>query len=123
MERRCCNRKSVIVSVYLSDGDSRLARCTATDISANGIFLKTNPLFVPRHKCLKLMFALRVSSSNLVRLRRVTGPAGEYRQIWLQCVGDGEVCYFNSLRELTAYLQQDNGAREEGPSPFATGEG
>ena len=50
MERRSSNRKSVEVSVYLSDGDKRLSRCIATDISANGIFLKTNPLFVPRHK-------------------------------------------------------------------------
>jgi len=72
MERRSSNRKSVEVSVYLSDGDKRLSRCIATDISANGIFLKTNPLFVPRHKCLKLLFALRANSSNLVRLRRVT---------------------------------------------------
>jgi len=63
MERRSCNRKSVEVRVYLSDGQNGVSRCTATDISANGIFLKTNPLYVPRHKCLKLMFALRVHSS------------------------------------------------------------
>ena len=72
MERRFCNRKPVEVSVYLSDGDKRVARCTATDISANGVFLKINPLYVPRHKCLKLLFALRGGTSNLVRLRRVT---------------------------------------------------
>ena len=72
MERRSCARKPVDVSVYLSDSERRVSRCTATDISASGIFLKTNPLFVPRHKCLNLMFALRNNSSNLVRLRRIT---------------------------------------------------
>lgn len=72
MERRSSNRKSVEVNVYLSDGDKRVSRCTATDISANGIFIKTNPLYVPRHKCLKLMFALRINASNVVRLRRIT---------------------------------------------------
>jgi hypothetical protein len=94
MERRCCNRKSVVVSVYLSDGDSRLSRCTATDISANGIFLKTNPLFVPRHKCLKLMFALHVSSSNLVRLRRVTAIVTRSQQ-------DGVGMRFCATRKYT----------------------
>ncbi len=72
MERRSCTRKPVEVSVYLSDAEQQVSRCTATDISASGIFLKTNPLFIPRHKCLNLMFALRANSSNLVRLRRVT---------------------------------------------------
>jgi hypothetical protein len=71
MERRSSNRKSVEVNVYLADGNSGVSRCMATDISANGIFLKTNPLYVPRHKCLKLMFALRINSSNVVRLRRI----------------------------------------------------
>ena len=94
MERRCCNRKSVVVSVYLSDADSRLSRCTATDISANGIFLKTNPLFIPRHKCLKLMFALRVSSSNLVRLRRVTAIVTRAQQ-------DGVGMRFCATRKYT----------------------
>ena len=72
MERRSCARKPVEVSVYFSDAEHQLARGTATDISASGIFLRGNPLFIPRHKCLKLMFALRVGSTNLVRLRRVT---------------------------------------------------
>ena len=72
MERRSCARKPVEVSVYFSDADHQLSRCKATDISASGIFLRGNPIFIPRHKCLKLMFALRVGSSNLVRLRRVT---------------------------------------------------
>ena len=72
MERRTCARKTVEVSVYLSDSKRRVSRGTATDISASGIFLKTNPLFVPRHKRLNLMFALRNNSSNLVRLRQIT---------------------------------------------------
>jgi len=72
MERRSCARKPVEVSVYLSDSERAVSRCTATDMSASGIFLKTNPLFVPRHKILNLMFALRNNSSNLVRLRRIT---------------------------------------------------
>lgn len=74
MERRSCNRKSVKVNVYLgSDGNIHgVSRCVATDISANGIFLKTDPLFVPRYKCVKLMLALRMNLSNVVRLRRVT---------------------------------------------------
>ena len=72
MERRTCARKTVEVSVYLSDSGRRVSRCTATDISASGIFLKTNPLFVPRHKRLNLMFALPYNSSNLVRLLRIT---------------------------------------------------
>jgi len=70
MERRSCSRKSVEVSVYLTDANPRnMTRCVATDISANGIFLKINPQCVPRRKCVKLMFALRVEASNVVRLR------------------------------------------------------
>ncbi|MGD2076533.1 MAG: PilZ domain-containing protein [Gammaproteobacteria bacterium] len=72
MERRSCARKPVEVSVYFSNAEHQLSRCRATDISASGVFLQGNPIFIPRHKCLKLMFALRVGSSNLVRLRRVT---------------------------------------------------
>lgn len=73
MERRSCNRKSSEVSVYLIDGNPNgVSRCIATDISANGMFLKTDPLYIPRKKCVKLMFALRVNASNIVRLRRVT---------------------------------------------------
>jgi hypothetical protein len=94
MERRSCNRKSVEVSVYLSDGNSGLSRCTVTDISANGIFIKTNPLCIPRHKCLKLMFALRVSSSNLVRLRRVTAIVTRSQQ-------DGVGMRFCATRKYT----------------------
>ena len=73
MERRSRNRKSVKVKVYLSDGNiNGVSRCIATNISANGIFLKADPLDVPRNKCVKLLFALSTNASNVVRLRRVT---------------------------------------------------
>ena len=75
MERRLSTRKPVDVSVYLVDAGSPAARCTATDISTAGIFLKVNPLQVPKNKRLKLMFALRLKASNLVRLRRVSAIA------------------------------------------------
>jgi hypothetical protein len=55
MERRLSTRKPVDVSVYL--------------------FLKVNPLQVPKNKRLNLMFALHLNASNLVRLRRVSAIA------------------------------------------------
>ena len=75
MERRLSTRKPVDVSVYLLDSGQPAARCTATDISTAGLFLKVNPLQVPKNKRLHLMFALRLKASNLVRLRRVAAIA------------------------------------------------
>ncbi len=71
MERRLSNRKQVNVSVYLSRAGHRLARCTAVDISGAGVFVKTNPLCVPGSERLKLIFALHLKASNVVRLRQV----------------------------------------------------
>jgi len=75
MERRLSTRKPVEVSVYLLDAGGPAARCTATDISTAGLFLKVNPLQVPKNKRLDLMFALHLTASNLVRLRRVSAIA------------------------------------------------
>ena len=75
MERRLSTRKPVDVSVYLLDAGGHKYRCTATDISTAGMFLKVNPLQVPRNKRLNLMFALHLNASNLVRLRRVSAIA------------------------------------------------
>ena len=72
MERRLSNRKPVDVNVYLSCPGQSLARCMASDISDAGVFLKTSPLGLPRNVRLNLMFALRIRSTNLVRLHRVT---------------------------------------------------
>jgi hypothetical protein len=75
MERRHSTRKPVDVSVYLMDAGGPASRCTATDISTAGLFLKVNPLQVPKNKRLNLMFALHLNASNLVRLRRVSAIA------------------------------------------------
>ena len=75
MERRHSTRKPVDVSVYLMGAGSPASRCTATDISTAGLFLKVNPLQVPKNKRLNLMFALHLNASNLVRLRRVSAIA------------------------------------------------
>jgi hypothetical protein len=75
MERRLSTRKPINVSVYLVDAGAPAARCTATDISTAGIFLKVNPSQIPKNKRLKLMFALHLKASNLVRLRRVSAIA------------------------------------------------
>jgi hypothetical protein len=72
MERRSCNRKTIEVSVYLTDHINGVSRLVATDISSNGVFLKTNQLYIPTQKCVKLIFALRINSPNVVRLRKVT---------------------------------------------------
>ncbi|HED18885.1 MAG TPA: PilZ domain-containing protein [Gammaproteobacteria bacterium] len=72
MERRASARKLVEVSVYLSDTGYRVAHCKASDISDAGVYLKTNPLYLPRDRRLNLTFALHLKSSNIVRLRRLT---------------------------------------------------
>jgi len=71
MERRLSIRKPVDVSVYLSCAGHPLVRCTAVDISEAGIYLKTNPLYLPRNQRLNLMFALHMNSSNIVHMRRI----------------------------------------------------
>ena len=78
MERRLSIRKQVNVSVYLSCAGQRLARCTASDISGAGVFVKTNPLFVPRNEQLKLIFALQIKASNVIRLRQVPARATRF---------------------------------------------
>jgi len=75
MEHRLSTRKPVKVSVYLLDAENPAARYTATDISTTSIFLKVNPLQVPKNKRLDLMFALHLTASNLIRLRRVSAIA------------------------------------------------
>lgn len=72
MERRLSLRKLVDVSVYISSGGKAICRCTAIDISSAGIYLKLNPLDVPRNTVIDLTFALHLQSSNIVRLRRVS---------------------------------------------------
>jgi hypothetical protein len=71
MERRLSVRKLVDVSVYMSYAGRPMTRAVASDISDAGIYLKTNPLFVPKKKPIELVFALHLGSSNVVRLRRV----------------------------------------------------
>jgi hypothetical protein len=71
MERRISERKFVDLNVYISQPGSASIRCVASDISGAGIFLKTNPLYLPRCKQLNLVFALRIKSSNVVRIRQV----------------------------------------------------
>ncbi|HFD80999.1 MAG TPA: PilZ domain-containing protein [Gammaproteobacteria bacterium] len=72
MERRLSKRKPVDVEVYLSDGGQPLGRFTASDISGDGVYLKANPLDLPRGKPLSLLFALSMEASNVVRLHRVS---------------------------------------------------
>ena len=78
MERRLSRRKQVNVSVYLSCAGQCPARCTAVDISGAGVFVKTNPTSVPRNEQLKLIFALHVKASNVVRLRQVPAMATRF---------------------------------------------
>lgn len=72
MERRTSERKFVDVNVYISLPGQSAVCCTASDISNVGIFLKTNPLYVPTRKQLDLVFALQVRSSNVVRMHHVS---------------------------------------------------
>ena len=65
-------RKPVDVSVYLSCAGQRPFRGTALDISQSGIYVKTNPLYLPANKPMSLMFALHTDSSNVVHMRRVS---------------------------------------------------
>jgi len=71
MERRISKRKFIDVSVYVSVPGQAAMRCAASDISDTGVFLKANPLYVPRRKRLNLVFALRMKSSNVIRMRKV----------------------------------------------------
>jgi len=80
MERRTSERKFVEVSVYLSDTGYRVAHCMASDISDAGVYLKTNPLYLPRNRRLNLTFALRLKSSNVVRLRRLSAVVTHTRE-------------------------------------------
>jgi hypothetical protein len=72
MERRISERKLVDVNVYVSLPGQSAVCCTASDISDTGIFLETNPLYVPRRKQLDLVFALHIKSSNVVRMRHIS---------------------------------------------------
>lgn len=72
MERRLSERKLVDVNVYVSLPGQAAVCCTASDISEAGIFLKTNPLHVPRRKPLNLVFALQIRSSNVVRMHHIS---------------------------------------------------
>jgi hypothetical protein len=72
MERRTSERKFVDVNVYVSLPGQSAVCCTASDISEMGVFLKTNPLYVPRRKPLNLVFALHINSSNVVRMHHVS---------------------------------------------------
>ncbi|GMQ88443.1 MAG: hypothetical protein BMS9Abin08_1688 [Gammaproteobacteria bacterium] len=80
MERRVSERKFVEVSVYLSDTGYRVAHCMASDISDTGVYLKTNPLYLPRNRRLNLTFALHLKSSNVVRLRRLSAIVTHTRE-------------------------------------------
>jgi len=80
MERRASERKLVDVSVYLSDAGYRVAHCMASDISDAGVYLKTNPLYLPRNRRLNLTFALRLKASNVVRLRRLSAVVTHTRE-------------------------------------------
>jgi hypothetical protein len=72
MERRTSERKPVDVNVYVSLPGQSAVCCTASDISEVGIFLKTNPLHVPKRKPLNLVFALHIKSSNVVRMHYIS---------------------------------------------------
>ena len=50
--------------------------------------------------------------SYLLRLRQCSGSDGEQRQVCMRCIRDDEEHYFNSLRELMAYLRRCNGECE-----------
>jgi hypothetical protein len=80
MERREYARKLVEVSVYLSDTGSPVAHCMASDISSTGVYLKTNPLYLPRNRRFNLTFALHLKSSNVVRLRRLSAVVTHARE-------------------------------------------
>lgn len=80
MERRTSERKLVEVSVYLSDTGYRIAHCMASDISDAGVYLKTNPLYLPRNRRLNLTFALHLKASNVVRLRRLSAVVAHTRE-------------------------------------------
>lgn len=80
MERRASERRLVEVSVYLSDTGNQIGRCMASDISNTGVYLKTNPLYLPRNRRLDLTFALRLKSSNVVRLRRLSAVVSHTRE-------------------------------------------
>ncbi len=80
MERRTFERKLVRVNVYLPDTGSPVAHCMASDISNAGVYLKTNPLYLPRNRRLNLIFALHLKSSNVVRLRRLSAVVTHTRE-------------------------------------------
>lgn len=74
MERRISERKFVDVNVYVSLPGRRgrsTIRCTASDISSAGVFLKTNPRSFRDCNELNLVFALNLDSSNVVQMRKV----------------------------------------------------
>lgn len=72
MERRLRPRKPVDVNVYLSYAGQRVGRCSASNLSSGGVFLRTSGLDLPKHTPLDLFFALGNKSSNVVRLHRVS---------------------------------------------------
>ena len=80
MERRASTRRLVEVTVYLSDSRRCVAHCTASDISDTGVYLKTNPLYLPRNRRFNLTFALHLKSSNVVRLRRLSAVVTHARE-------------------------------------------
>ena len=72
MERRISARKLVDVNVFVSQPGQTTLCCRAVDISSSGVFLHTNPLYLPAHQQLDLVFAITVRSSNVVRMRHVS---------------------------------------------------
>ena len=60
MERRISERKLADVSVYISLPGQSAVRCAVSDISGMGIFVKINPLYLPKCREVKLVFALRM---------------------------------------------------------------
>lgn len=71
MERRVSERKPVDVNVCVSQSEQSTVWCKAVDISRTGVFLKTNPLYMPKCEKLDLIFPLHIKSSNVVRMRHV----------------------------------------------------
>lgn len=92
MERRLSERKSVYVNVYVPMPGQPALRCAASNISDAGVFLRTSPLYLPRNKSLRLVFAVSDQDSNVVSMHHV--PARVAR-----CETDGVGMVFCNRRK------------------------
>jgi hypothetical protein len=74
MERRTHIRKVIDsdLTVYLYFSGQRIGQCSAYNLSTGGVFLNTAEFDLPLDTPLDLLFTVDTSSSNVVRLHRIS---------------------------------------------------